>query len=242
MTSAPADPLVRRLTAFGTLGPGEIDLLREAIQRPASVGPRADLSSQNGKGAKARLLVAGWAARQRVLSDGRRQIVGFVLPGDFVSFSLHRAPLRYANTVTLTQAVLAEADMLLEACTAQSYASPLAATMRAIAAVEEALLAHHVTRLGRQTAYERLSHLFLELRERLALAGIEPGDTFTLPMTQEVLADALGLSVVHTNRTLQQLRRDGLIRMSGVKVTLVDAAALAALSDYVPLTRLVART
>ncbi|GJE43212.1 hypothetical protein AEGHOMDF_2391 [Methylobacterium soli] len=114
--------------------------------------------------------------------------------------------------------------------------------MRTVAAAEDALLAHQVTRLGRQTAYERMSHLLLELRERLSLAGIEPGDSFTLPIIQEMLADALGLSVVHTNRTLQQLRRDGLIRMSGMKVTLVDAAALAALSDYVPITRLVGRS
>jgi CRP-like cAMP-binding protein len=241
-TIVPADPLVRRLSAFGSLGPAEIDLLRDAIQRPVAVASRFEVSTAAGKGRQALLLVSGWAARQRVLADGRRQIISFVLPGDFVSFSLHREPLRYASTVALTPAVVAEADMLLEACIAQDYATPLASTMRTVAAAEDALLAHQVTRLGRQTAYERMSHLLLELRERLSLAGIEPGDSFTLPIIQEMLADALGLSVVHTNRTLQQLRRDGLIRMSGMKVTLVDAAALSALSDYVPITRLVGRS
>jgi CRP-like cAMP-binding protein len=241
-TIVPADPLVRRLAAFGSLGPTEIDLLRDAIQRPVSVAPRFEVSTAAGKGRHALFLVSGWAARQRVLADGRRQIVSFVLPGDFVSFSLHREPVRYATTVALTAAVVAEADVLLETCIAQDYAAPLARTMRTVAAAEEALIAHQVTRLGRQTAYERMSHLFLELRERLSIAGIEPGDSFTLPVTQEVLADALGLSVVHTNRTLQQLRRDGLIRMSGMKVTLMDAAALVALSDYVSIAKLAGRT
>jgi CRP-like cAMP-binding protein len=241
-TLVPADPLVRRIAAFGSLGLAEIDHMRDAIQRPVSVAPRVEVSTAAGKGRHALLLVSGWAARQRVLADGRRQIVSFVLPGDFVAFSLHRETLRYTTTVTLTSAVVAEADALLETCIAQDYTSPLARTMRTVAAAEEALLAHQVTRLGRQTAYERLSHLFLELRERLSLAGIEPGDTFTLPVTQEVLADALGLSVVHTNRTLQQLRRDALIRITGMKVTLVDTAALAALSDYVPILKLAGRT
>ena len=86
-------------------------------------------------------------------------------------------------------------------------------------------------RLGRQTAYERMAHLLLELHGRLAEIGEARGESFHLPIKQEVLADALGLSLVHVNRTLQQMRRDGLIDMRGAQLTLLNRAVLEAASD-----------
>jgi CRP-like cAMP-binding protein len=83
-------------------------------------------------------------------------------------------------------------------------------------------------RLGRQTALERTAHLFLELRQRLAAVGLADGARFPLPLTQEVLADTLGLSIVHMNRTLQQLRREGLVEVKSGWARLLDPAALAA--------------
>jgi CRP-like cAMP-binding protein len=99
---------------------------------------------------------------------------------------------------------------------------------------EEARLLDHVVRLGRHTAYERVAHLLLELRERLAAAGLGDDRRFPLPVTQEVLADALGLSVVHINRILQQLRRERLIETRAGQAVLLDPELLVQVADYGP--------
>ncbi|MEA1834060.1 Crp/Fnr family transcriptional regulator [Methylobacterium durans] len=245
--SAPIEPLARRIEALAAFPPGVMEALRESLAglglRARSVPPRTGLAGAEGPAGAPLLVGAGWGARQRILADGRRQILGFVLPGDVIGVDPHRAPLRYAATVSLTAMVVADAEPLRTMGLAlPSRDAPLARAMRALAAAEEALLSHQVTRLGRQTAYERVGHLFLELRERLCLAGVEQGDSFTLPVTQEILADTLGLSIVHTNRTIQQLRRDGLVSITGTQVTLVEPKSLAGLTDYVPLATMLGRS
>jgi CRP-like cAMP-binding protein len=90
-------------------------------------------------------------------------------------------------------------------------------------------------RLGRQTACGRFAHLMLELSGRLARLGLVSGDSFAMPLTQEVLADALGLSVVHVNRTVQLLRREGLLDIRGGMVSLLQPERLRALASWAPL-------
>ena len=90
----------------------------------------------------------------------------------------------------------------------------------------------HVVRLGRQTAYERVVHLMLEFRSRLAVVGQVVDDGFAVPVTQEVLADALGLSVVHINRTLQQIRRDRLFELRGGQLKLRQIELMQAMVDW----------
>jgi CRP-like cAMP-binding protein len=98
--------------------------------------------------------------------------------------------------------------------------------------LEDALLLDHAVRLGRLTAFERVAHFLLELQQRLEIAGLGDRQRFPLPLTQEILADALGLSIVHVNRTLQQLRRTGLIELRSGVAILVQPDALAKLCDY----------
>lgn len=111
-------------------------------------------------------------------------------------------------------------------------APSLAEALLVAAALDEALLLAHVVRLGRQTAYERTAHLLLELHDRTTTAGLEQNGRFPMPLTQEALADALGLSIVHVNRTLQQLRRDRLIEVRSGEARLLDRDALIEIADY----------
>ena len=111
-----------------------------------------------------------------------------------------------------------------------AWAEAVAAMLHA----DEINLRDQIVRLGRQTAYERLVHLVLEFHHRLEAIGMVDGDSFSLPLTQEILADALGLSVVHINRTLQQVRRDRLLDMRGGQVTLRQPDLMRAMSDWAP--------
>ena len=181
--------------------------------------PGAELYAEGAPINRPRVLLSGWAARCRVLSDGRRQIFTFLLPGDIFGFSQRPDPVSLSTTIGLTRTITAEAGPLAEAARERREEFPgLAAAVGAARALEMASVLDHVVRLGRQTAYERMAHLLLELHWRLTVVDLGSDDRFPMPLTQEVLAEALGLSIVHVNRTLQQLRRAGLVEVRGGQV------------------------
>ena len=97
---------------------------------------------------------------------------------------------------------------------------------------ESALFAEHLVGVGRRSAYERVAHLLLEFLVRLRQAGLADERSYSLPMTQTLMADSLGLSVPHVNRTLRRLREDGLISMKGARLTCIDVAALSRLAGF----------
>ncbi len=96
----------------------------------------------------------------------------------------------------------------------------------------ESMLAEQIVRLGRRNAYERIAHILLELHKRLQAVGLASESSYPTPITQEMLADALGLSIVHVNRTLGRLRRERLVSIDDGRVVLRDVAALAAIADF----------
>jgi CRP-like cAMP-binding protein len=176
------------------------------------------------------ILLGGWAGRMRLFADGRRQILGFILPGELIGFCPHRDPLAATTITALTELSLAPAP----------EGDALAGAYALSHALEEFYLFRHIARLGRLSAYERLVDWLLEMRDRLAISGLATADRFPVPMTQEALADTLGLTSVHVNRMLQLLRREGLIVSRGGVVHLPDPARLEELVDYRP--ALVTRT
>lgn len=229
--SGPQDRLLERLNAKAPLGAAE-----EALVLGCGPAERlragAELHREEGAPARPRLLVSGWACYQRVLSDGRRQIFGFILPGDLIGVFPSPNALRVADASAVTALETLGAGALQRAATVDADRYPgLAQALNEMAAAEEAKLLDQIVRLGRQTAYERVAHLLLELQERMEDAGLADGSTYPLPLTQETLADALGLSIVHLNRILQQLRRERMIELKGGAVTLLDPDHLAWVSD-----------
>lgn len=94
------------------------------------------------------------------------------------------------------------------------------------------MYAEHLTSVGRRSAIERVAHFLLELQARFEVIGLTDGNSYPMPLTQELISDALGLSVPHVNRTLRQLREDGLLAIEGHRVVLSDRDALCALADF----------
>jgi CRP-like cAMP-binding protein len=175
------------------------------------------------------VIVSGWGCESRILPDGRRQIFSFLLPGDVVDLTRSSQVGRRSFT-SLTRLEIVDAAVLLAA--EPSDAAALTETLSASVARMEDRLFDHMVRIGRLTAKERVLNLLLELYDRLHAVGMVKDDTFRLPLTQEVFADALGLSIVHINRTLQQLRRAGRITLKGGMVTLHDRAKLSSYAFY----------
>jgi CRP-like cAMP-binding protein len=231
--TAPADlAALRNLASITRLSDEERALIRRLCVFQEAV-PAGQPFDPDGRAASPRLILSGWACRQRILADGQRQIFGFLLPGDSVGLSLDPRPLDETTIIALTRVEYVDALMLREILALQDprhdrLRRALATSRR----YEETCLLNHVVRLGRQSAQARLAHLLLELRDRLQRAGLCTSDRLHLPLTQETLADALGLSLVHVSRTLGQMRRGRLIAMQSGWVTLLDEAHLRAASDY----------
>jgi CRP-like cAMP-binding protein len=173
----------------------------------------------------------GWALRYRALGDGRRQIVNLMLPGDcFDLQALTRSRADHSvEALTTVELLRLQSGDFLKAI--QSNAS-LATAFCWTAVQEESILREQIVRLGRRSGRERLAHIMLEVRRRLLQAGQDIGDTLTLPMSRDVLADLLGLSTVHVSRSVSALREAGLIRTINGAIQLLDIEGLAAVAQF----------
>lgn len=178
-----------------------------------------------------RILLSGWAARARLLPDGRRQIVRVLIPGDLCGVSRRNTPST-ASTIALTRARTADQGPITRFDLHDAWQTRIDAIICDTLAAEQKALLTHIVRLGRMTGYERTSHFLLELYERLTRANLAQGRFLPLPLTQEMLADALGLSAVHVNRTLQQLRDEGHVAYGRGRFAITDPARLASLCGY----------
>lgn len=215
-------PLLRRIARFADLTPAEIAQVRAlgASRRRWRAG--ATLLS-NGRATGAHFVLSGWACGQRVLRDGRRQIFDFILPGEGFGFGTIVEAQGRQTVVALTPVETVDASALLEGV----HDTALGGLWRAVRAMiheEDARRLDHMVRLGRLTAYEKTAHFILEMQRR---SGAGEAASFALPLTQETIGDALGISVVHLNRVLRQLRDETVVDLRGGRVTVHDRKALA---------------
>lgn len=218
-------------SAFGGLHGRQVEQVRAFWRTVERFEPGVQLQCGLGQGVKRGVILSGWACEMRILPDGRRQIFSFLLPGD--PFVIEEdtdiggrgvVPLTRLEVMDWTNSFLGGAEAR----------DTLARAVDEAAGKKQDRLLDHMVRIGRLTARERLLHLLLEIFYRLEAVGLVKGDTFRIPLTQAIFADALGLSLVHINRTLKQLRAEGHILLRGGSITLVNRPKLAALAFYEP--------
>jgi len=177
------------------------------------------------------VLLQGFAYRQKILSDGSRQIISFHIPGEFLDVQNCLLEVADHNVQALTRCLVAvvSKELLLQVM------SDRPAVRQAIwldSLLDASVFREWVVNVGRRDARQRIAHLLCELALRLKAAGLGEGPLFDFPLTQEQIADATGLTAVHTNRTLQALRRAGLINLTASKLTILDWDALAEAGDF----------
>ncbi len=197
--------LARKLNTFLALSADELKCLAEMQSTPLKVKRGKQLTQEGQTGHKAFVLQAGWACSYKDLPNGRRQIISFPIAGDCVG--LRSVLLRTADHSfsALTDAVVSpvEGPHILECVTEFPR---LGAALMWAASRDEAMVVEHLVNIGRRNAIERTAHFFMELAERLSLVGLATEAEFKCPLSQFVLADALGLTAIHVNRVLRQLR------------------------------------
>ena len=179
------------------------------------------------------ILIEGWMARSKDLSGGERQFTELHVAGDFAdlhSFTLKRLD---HDVVTLSDCTIAVAPHDRLQALVESHPR-LARIYWFMTNVDAAIHRESALSLGQRSALARMAHLFCELCARLEVVGLAQGDRYDFPLTQRELADCLGLTVVHANRTVQELRRRGLIELGNRQVTIVDRPGLEGVAEFDP--------
>ncbi len=192
-----------------------------------------DLVHQGQSDQVAYILASGWACSYKLLEDGQRQIVDFQIPGDFLGLRsvLLNVPDHSIEPVTDIEVTEIHVADLLDAF---AQTPRLATAVLWAASRDEAMVVEHLVDIGRRDAAKRMAHFLLELSARLALVGLGSKDGYACPLTQYLLADALGLSDVHVNRVLRQLREAGMVTFRDGFVAFDDYDQLVNFAGFEP--------
>jgi CRP-like cAMP-binding protein len=220
-----------KLSAFTELS-GEERLALAAFEKNALVRPAgANIVMQGDHGASAYVLMSGWACSYKILRDGGRQIVDFQIAGDFLG-------LRSVLLRTSDHAFQAVTDVRICAIPMDRLTEVIARYPRLLAAIlwvasrDEAMVVEHLVSIGRRPALLRVAHFFLEMGIRSHLVSAGSIASYDCPLNQYQLGDALGLTSIHVNRMLRQLRDRKLMCFKDGRVNILDREGLKALADY----------
>jgi CRP-like cAMP-binding protein len=225
--------IIRKLELRSTLSADEKDALHATFGVVRMFEPGQDLLSQGERPAFVGALLDGLLCRYKALPAGERQIVSFPLPGDI--FDLHSFLLdRMDHSVgALARSRVAVASHAALQALAEAYPR-LAALLWRDAVIEGAIFREWIVNCGRRTGYARTAHLLCELFVRMADVGLTREGGYGFPVTQVDISDAVGLSPVHVNRVLQQLRAEGLISLRGGRLTIHDWDGLVKAAGFTP--------
>jgi CRP/FNR family transcriptional regulator, anaerobic regulatory protein len=220
---------LRKLSLFRPFSDEELSFVQRFKVAELKAKPGATILQEGQDSPHLYTLLAGWAFRFKALPDDRRQILDFALPGNLLGMQGAVFEKIEHSVEALTEVTLCAFDRarLWELF---NHHPSLAFDVAWLASRGEHFVDGNLLAVGRQTAEERVGHLFLQLYDRLAALGAVEGKKFACPASQRHIADALGLSLVHTNKTIQRMRRKGLIRWSPDSVEIGDEGKLRAMT------------
>jgi CRP-like cAMP-binding protein len=232
VTTVP-NAFVSRLAQLVPLTPDETAILCELQSSTRTVQRHRDIITEGRSYGSLFIVMEGNAIRYRILHDGRRQIVNIILPGDIVGALGYFMESSLYSTKALTELVVA--TIPFARLNALNVTHPrLVTKIFWWFSCESTIYAEHLVDLGRRSALERVAHFLLELLTRLQSVGLADDFSFKIPLTQELIADALGLSIPHVNRVLRRLREDHLLIVEDQRVTIQDIDSLSELADFEP--------
>lgn len=223
--------LIAKLGAASDLSASDQQAVRELCVDIRRVPAKKNILRPDERPSHVHVMLSGWAARYVLQKDGSRQIVAFLIPGDFCDLHVTILGRMDHGIVTLTPAVVGYVSGADMEELPHKRPNLLRALWRA-GLIDESILRAWIANIGRRDAAQGMAHLFCELHTRLQLVGLIDDDSLPLPVTQEDLADALGITPVHANRTLHKLRAAGLIRLKGGILEIPDLPALKAFAGF----------
>ena len=226
-------PVTPRLTRLPFLTASEMTVIEDRLGPPRRLRADETVVAEGEHPGGCTIVIDGILCRHKLLPDGKRQILAFLMAGDLCD---------------LGGALLGRMDHGVDALTAANVAKVPEAALRELLAaypriaealwrqtlVDASICCEWLANVGRRSAYERIAHLLCETWSRLDAAGLASGQRFAWPITQETLGDATGLSTVHVNRVIQRLRSEGLITLGHGQVLIRDLAQLQEAGGFRP--------
>jgi CRP-like cAMP-binding protein len=225
--------LASRLHAYAKLSHDERASLASVSRATTTVDARRDIIREGDAPTVIRLVLSGWACRYKTTPDGKRQIVGLFIPGDFCDLNIYVLRQMDHSVGAVTPVKIAE----ITPAQIEKLMDEHPRITRALwwhELVNASIQREWLLNIGARGAFERLAHLFAEMFFRLRAVGLVDGDSCEFPLTQNDLGDAMGLTPVHVNRTLQELRQQGLVEVERRQLRIPDLEALIRAGQFNP--------
>jgi len=220
---------LRQVKAFRKFSPEELDFMQSFKSGELVLDAGATILVEGTNSPHLYTLLSGWAIKHKSLEDGLRQVLNFALPGDLLGLQASISDTMHHTVEALTGVVLCVFPREKLWTLYESHQG-LAFDITWLAAREETILGDYLVTVGQRRATERVAFVLLHLFQRARQVGLVRNNKVTFPFTQEHLADTIGFSLVHTNKTLKQLRRTGCFKWVGTNFELTDEQKLGALA------------
>ena len=225
--------MIRKLESIFTLSDDERQALESLPMQVSVIKADQEIVREGDRPSRSCLVPSGFACTYKMTAQGKRQIVSFNLPGDIPDLqSLHLKVLDNSiSTISQCRVGFITHDNLRDLC--DRYPRIASAFWRETL-IDASIFREWVTNVGRREAYNRMAHVLCELLTRLRAVDLVEDHVCDLPITQSEFADALGVTTVHVNRVLQQMRADGLIEMNGTRLKVPDWDKLKQVGEFDP--------
>ena len=233
MTGPITNPLIRKLDHLYPLTAEEAAVLQSACSRVLQFGADEDIVREGDRPKECNVLLEGWTCRYKVLEDGKRQIFSFHIPGDIYDAQSFLLDTMDHSVCTLTPCKVAVVTHATMAQITEAYPR-IARAIWKDTLVDAAIFREWMASIGRRSAYRRIAHLVCEMFAKGEAVGLVDGARMDWPITQNEMGDALGLSLVHVNRTLQELRSEGLITLKDATLVVLDWDGLKSAGQFDP--------
>ncbi|TRW14238.1 Crp/Fnr family transcriptional regulator [Glacieibacterium frigidum] len=226
-----ANRFIDKLEAFGPLSAQAVAALAKATSRPRKMPAKHDLIREGDRPGPVFVMLEGWAYRYKVLPSGTRQVLAYLMPGDCCDLHIGLLAEMDHSIQTITPSLVAmvgrpEMDTLLD------EHRGIAKAMYTAQLVDEGIMRAWITSMGRRASIERVAHLMCELYLRARNIGLADGETFALPLSQLLLADSLGMTPVHLNRVLKELRVAGAMTLARGSLIIADPGKLIQIAGF----------
>lgn len=223
--------LLNKLAAFAPLTNAEASALESCEGAVRRFGRRKTVRRQGEVTSDLMVLRSGWAFSFAIMPDGGRQILDLHFPGDIIGLPSIAFDKSVSGIGTITQVELCPLPRARFA-EVSGISATLSTLLNAMAMVENVILIDRLKAIGRMEARDRLAHFLLQILARLEVSEPSARDSFHMPMSQELIGDALGLSAIHTNRTMRRLEKEGHLLRDHQQITLLDRTKLSESVDF----------
>lgn len=222
---------INKLQAYCALTPAEVAALAKATSQPRKVSIKTDLIREGDRPGPVFVILEGWACRYKILPNGTRQVLAYLMPGDCCDLHIGLLAEMDHNIQVITPALVATVERRVMDDILDQHRT-IAKAMYIAQLVDEGTMRAWITSMGRRTSTERVAHLMCELYLRARNVGLIFEPELKLPLSQVLLADSLGMTPVHINRVLKTLRLNGAMTLKRGSLHIVDPAKLAHLAGY----------